>query len=166
MHSGLYVLFSSDAYAIVYSFFSKDLNLSNAVARTKQHEEVGKNIGVRPAGRAIREQAKIKKERKNDNNCHYSRFRAPLIDLNESKQQSSEYRPLEGSRLYAIVAHAPLISRPGTLPHDLPFRFCIYLLQLHQYGCSPRPRPHGYINQKKKKRTPTMLDVCRAEEPR
>ena len=35
-----------------------------------------------------------------------------------------------------------LISRTGTLPHDLPLRFFIHL-QLYQYGCSPPPRPPG-----------------------
>ena len=37
-----------------------------------------------------------------------------------------------------MVTHAPLISRTCTLPHDLPFRFCIHA-QLYQYGCSPPP---------------------------
>ena len=39
----------------------------------------------------------------------------------------------------AMVAHVPLTSRTGTLPHDLRFHFCIRG-QLYQCGCPPPSR--------------------------
>ena len=58
---------------------------------------------------------KNNKTNKQDNKCHCYRFRAPPIELNENKQKL----PLT-VRFGAIVAHVPLISRTGTLSHDLP----------------------------------------------
>ena len=39
----------------------------------------------------------------------------------------------------AVATQVPLISRTGTLTHDLPFHFCINRQQ-YQYGC-PTPAP-------------------------
>ena len=108
-------------------------------ARTKQHEDEEEDTGIRhKAGREkIREQREKHgktKQNKQDNKSHRYRFHDPLIELNHNKQKL----PLPvGFR--AIVAHVPLINPIGTLPHDLPFRFCSRR-QLYQYGCPPPPR--------------------------
>ena len=34
----------------------------------------------------------------------------------------------------AVATQVPLVSRTGSLPHDLPFHFCIHRQQ-YQYGC-------------------------------
>ena len=74
-------------------------------AGTKQHEDEEEDTGTRPAGRENEEtkrETKQKEQNKQDNKCHCYRFRAPPIELNESKQKL----PLTvGFR--AIVAHVP-----------------------------------------------------------
>ena len=65
----------------------------------------------------------------------------PLNSAKTNKQSRNYHSLLKGVQaIIIVVAHAPLISRIGALPHDLPFRFCTRL-QLYQYGCSRPPSP-------------------------
>ena len=92
-------------------------------ARAKQHEDEEEDTGIRPARRentGTKRETRQKELNKRDNKCHCCRFRAPPIELNKNKQKV----PLTVG-LKAILAHVLLMSRTGTLPHDLPFRFCI-----------------------------------------
>ena len=117
-------------------------------ARTKQNEDKEEDTGIRPAGREKNTRTRRKKQRdkygekktsKQDNKCHCYRFRAPPIELNEKNKQ----KLLLTVGFRATVAHVPRISRTGTLPHDLPFRFC-FRRQLYQSGCHIPPRPPGF----------------------
>ena len=58
-----------------------------------------------------------KEQRKQNEKCHYCRFRAIPIEFTEHKQ--SQPLPLTVG-VTAIVMHAPHFSRTGILPHDLP----------------------------------------------
>ena len=94
--------------------------------RAKQHENEEEDTGIRSAGRenkgTKRESRQKEQTSKQHNKCHCYRFRAPPIKLNENKQKI----PFT-VELRAIIAHVPLISRTGTLPHDLPFLSLIHI---------------------------------------
>ena len=64
--------------------------------------------------------------------------------MNSTKTNQNLPLALEGSELCIyMVVHVPLVSRTGTLSHNLPFRFCIHL-QLYQYGAPSTPSPAGF----------------------
>ena len=86
-------------------------------ARAKQHGDEEEDSGIGPAGREkIREQREKHGEKKQNKQARKQvsllRFRAPPNELNENKQKL----PLTAG-FRAMVAHVPLISRTGTLPH-------------------------------------------------
>ena len=95
----------------------------------KHHGEDEEDTGIRPVEREIRElkqKEKIIERKKTNGRQQVSTVAFALLPLNSTKTNKAETTTrCRGFR--AKVAHAPLISRTGTLPHDLPFRFCIHL---------------------------------------
>jgi len=73
--------------------------------------------------------------------CHCCRCRAPPP---ANKSTKTKQNCLDSG---AVATQVPLISRTGTLPHDLPFHFCIRRQQ-YQYGCPslspPFPCHHSW----------------------
>ena len=70
-------------------------------------------------------------------NCCRCRAPPPCEQINSKNQTKL---PLDSG---PVATQVPLISRTGTLPHDLHFYFCIRRQQ-YQYGCpslSPPPLP-------------------------
>ena len=97
-------------------------------ARTK-HEAEEEDTGIRPAGRENegnkeRNNAKRTKQASKATSVIATAFALP--PLNSTK--ANKNLPLT-VRFRAIVAHVPLISRTGTLPHDLPS--CVFHTLVH-----------------------------------
>ena len=131
------------------------------VARTKQHEEDnccgtgkttrrGRGYRHKAGGEGHKGQEKSKEKNPKIERQHVSLLpslsRSP-IDLNEKQKQQKLPLTCRGFRLYMVVAHAPLISRPGPLPHDLPcFRFSNSSTAISVRLPSPPPSPR-YIRR-------------------